>query len=192
MPLEYDEGEGTVLPSVLAHPPPYHRARAPVLYNDIARAIVSGLKFNDRSDLAKLMATWMVRAAAPELKAADIIVSVPLHRLRLLQRRSNQAAEISRWISRFSQRPYSARALIRTRSTPRQVGLGQDQRKRNVQGAFKVPVHWVAAVREKRVVLVDDVLTTGATVSAATQALKRAGAEDVTVLTFAMVPDVHI
>jgi ComF family protein len=131
------------------------------------------------------MAGWMLRAACEEVAAADAIVAVPLHRMRMFRRMFNQSAELARHLARQSGKPFVAQALVRRKRTKQQVGLTANQRSLNVRGAFSVPEGLEDLVFGKRLVLVDDVYTTGATVSAATSALKKAGAVDVTVLTFA-------
>jgi ComF family protein len=136
------------------------------------------------------MAAWMGRAGAELLAAADVVVPVPLHHRRLWWRRFNQSAELARRLvgdeaARGRALVYEPLALARVKATRSQVGLGRRQREDNVRGAFRVRPERRSAVLGKRVLLVDDVFTTGATVGAASRALKRAGARDVDVLTFA-------
>ncbi|WP_328596007.1 ComF family protein [Aureimonas psammosilenae] len=161
--------------------------RAALLYDEAAGRMASALKYGDRGELAPLMAGWMGRAGAELLIDADCVLPVPLHRFRLLRRRFNQSAELARRIAKADGRPYRPLALVRTRHTRRQVGLGSTQRRDNVRGAFLVPEKHRAAIRDKRVLLVDDVFTTGATIDAATLALLRGGAKAVDVLVFARV-----
>lgn len=155
------------------------------IHEGIVRDLVHGLKYRDRTDLAPMMAEWMIRASDGAVAAADMIVPVPLHALRLWRRKFNQAAELARVIAERSARAYRPDVLRRIKRTSRQVGLGARAREDNVRGAFAVPEGAKRELAGKRIVLVDDVYTTGATVAAATRALKRAGAGDVTVLTFA-------
>ena len=186
-PLPIDLGDSLVSPAAMAAPPPFARARAAVLYDDTARRIVHRLKYKDDTSLAPWLARWMVRAGRELVADADVVVPVPLHRARLIQRRFNQSAELARAIARQTELDYEPRLLRRTRNTKRQVGLGNAERRRNVQGAFAVPDTAVGNLAGRRVLLVDDVLTTGATASAATRTLRRAGATSVDVLTFARV-----
>ena len=186
-PLPIDLGEAAISPAAMAAPPPFARARAAVLYDDAARSLVHRLKYRDETALAPWLAKWMVRAGGDVVADADLVVPVPLHRRRLIGRRFNQSSELARAICRETGLPHRPDALSRVRDTRRQVGLGNAERRRNVQGAFAVPDRARADVAGRRVLLVDDVLTTGATVSAATRALRRAGAGDVDVLTFARV-----
>ncbi|MBP1852066.1 ComF family protein [Rhizobium halophytocola] len=184
-PFAYDPGPGAVSPEAIADPPVFDRLRSVTIHNDVARALVHRLKYQDRPDLAPIMAGWMVRAASAELEACDAVVAVPLHRLRLIGRRFNQSAELARHVAHLSGRPFRAGAILRIRRTSQQVGLSANARAVNVRGAFAVPATEHGAIFGAKLVLIDDVYTTGATVSAATRALKRAGAAEVTVLTFA-------
>ncbi len=186
-PFSHDMGDGFLSADAIANPPPFARARAAVSYDDVARRMVQGLKYHDRTDLAPWMAGWMARAGAELLKDADLIVPVPLHRRRFLWRRFNQSAELARALARGAEKPFEPMALARTKLTRQQVGLGAREREDNVRGAFRVPMEADIKVRGRRVLVVDDVYTTGATVSAVARALKRSGAAAVDVLTFARV-----
>ena len=184
-PFTHDLGAGILSADAIANPPVFDRLRSVAIHDGIARSLVHGLKYRDRTDLAAMMAQWMVRAGDGYVSTCDAVVPVPLHALRLWSRKFNQSAELARAIARFSGKPYLPNVLLRTRRTARQVGLGATARQDNVRGAFTVPESGSAGLFGKSIVLVDDVYTTGATVSAATRALKRAGAGEVTVLTFA-------
>ncbi|WP_377299570.1 ComF family protein [Rhizobium sp. SGZ-381] len=186
LPFAHDPGEGMVSALAIAEPPIFDRLRAVALHEGPARNLVHGLKYRDRTDLAPMMAAWMARAGGEHLALCDAIIPVPLHWTRLLKRRFNQSAELGRHLARLSGRPFLTRALTRRKRTGRQVGLTAKGREENVRAAFRVPKGEEHQVFGKRLVLVDDVFTTGATVSSATRALKRAGAAEVTVLTFAM------
>ncbi|MDK9698410.1 MAG: ComF family protein [Siculibacillus sp.] len=187
IPFGYDIGEGALSAEAIAAPPVFDRARAAVLYEDVAREIVRGLKYHDRTELARLVGRMTARAGRELTAEADVIVPLPLHRRRLWTRRFNQAALIAREVARSSGVPIDLTALTRVRATRPQVGLGEREREENVRGAFRVDPAHRPAIAGRRVVLVDDVLTTGATASAATRALRRAGATRVDVLTFARV-----
>jgi len=186
-PFSHDMGEGFLSAEAIANPPPFRRARAAVSYEGVAQKIVLGLKYADRTELAPWMACWMARAGAELIADADIIVPVPLHRRRFLTRRFNQSAELARALGHLSGLPFAPEAVRRVKKTRQQVGLGAREREDNVRGAFHVPPEAEIKVRGRQVLLVDDVYTTGATVSAAARALKRSGAEAVDVLTFARV-----
>ena len=156
------------------------------IHDGPVRQLVHGLKYRDRTDLAAMMALWMLRASDGLVAGCDGIVPVPLHRWRFASRKFNQSAELARHLSRLSGRPFLPRTLIRVKNTSRQVGLTARAREDNVRAAFKVAPGHEIDVAGRHVVLVDDVYTTGATVSSAARALKKAGASEVTVLTFAM------
>lgn len=185
LPFAHDPGDGMVSPQAVAHPPVFDRLRSVALHEGVARHLVHDLKYRDRVDLAPMMAGWMIRAASAEIVGADAILAVPLHRMRMFRRMFNQSAELARHVADQAGKPFLGQALVRRKRTAQQVGLTANQRSLNVRGAFEVPDGRQDLVFGKRLVLVDDVYTTGATVSAATTALKKAGAADVTVLTFA-------
>jgi ComF family protein len=187
IPFAYDPGPGILSMEAIADPPAYGRARAAVRYDDVARGLVHRLKYGDRLDLAAIMGRWMARAGRDLFDDADALVPVPLHWRRLWERRFNQAALLAKAIGEKSGLPVLHDALKRVRSTPQQVGLTQSERAGNVQGAFAVSDDGKAAIHDRRLVLVDDVLTSGATIEACTRALLRAGAGNVDVLVFATV-----
>jgi ComF family protein len=186
LPFSYDPGPGMLSAQAIAHPPSFERLRAAAIFDGTARDMVHGLKYRDRSDLAPIMAGWMERAGGDCLNSCDAILPVPLHRMRFVLRKFNQAAELARHLSKRTGKPYLPATLVRTKRTKRQVGLSAQARQDNVRAAFAVRSGHEADVFGKRIVLIDDVYTTGATVSAATRALKKAGAAEVSVLTFAM------
>jgi ComF family protein len=187
IPFVYDPGPGILSMEAIADPPAYARARAAVRYDDVARTLVHGLKYQDRTDLAPPLGRWMARAGAEILENADLIVPVPLHWRRGWSRRYNQSGALAKVIGRAAAVPVAGTLLQRIRSTPQQIGLSRSERAANVQGAFRVPDERKAEVESRRIVLVDDVLTTGATVDACARALLRAKAANVDVLVFARV-----
>jgi ComF family protein len=187
IPFTYDIGAGALSAEAIADPPPFDRCRAVATYDYVARQLVHGLKYRDRLDLSRWMGNWMRRAGDDLLDEAAVVVAVPLHRRRLWWRRYNQSALLAQAVAEAAGKPFAATALARIRKTVQQVGLTADQRDRNVRGAFQVPPAEKIAVAGRRVLLVDDVYTTGATVKAATRALLRAGATAVDVLVFARV-----
>jgi ComF family protein len=187
IPFTYDPGPGLLSMEAIADPPAYNRARAAVRYDDVARALVLGFKYGDRLDLAPMMGGWMARAGRELLADADALLPVPLHWRRLWARRFNQSAALATAISAVAGVPVLHEALRRVRSTPQQVGRSKRERAGNVQGAFRVPVDRKAEVAGRRLVLIDDVLTSGATVDTCARALLRAGAASVDVLVFARV-----
>lgn len=188
-PFRFDLGQGFLSAEAIADPPPFRRLRSAVLYGDLAGRLVSALKYHDRTDLVPLLAGWMERAGRELLAETDLVVPVPLHRARLLKRRFNQSAELARRLASRSGLPFRPEILLRPRATAAQVGLDGAARRRNLEGAFLVPPARREDLAGKRVLLVDDVFTTGATAEAATRALRRGGAAGVDVLVFARVAD---
>jgi len=186
-PDPQDDADGTPPLCATCHgaPPAFDRARAVLAYDDHSRALLLAFKHADRTDAAQPLAAWMARAGAGLLAQTDLIVPVPLHRWRLWKRRYNQAALLAGALARMSGRPWDPLVLHRARSTPPQGGLGRAGRRANVRGAFRVARP--DRVAGRRVLLVDDVLTTGATVEECAHVLRRAGARGVDVLTLARV-----
>ena len=189
IPFVYDPGPGILSMEAIAAPPAYHRARAAVRFDEISRALVHALKYGDRLDLAPMLGRWTANAGRELLAEADALVPVPLHWRRLWARRFNQSAMLAAAISKESGVSIAPGALKRVRATAQQVGLSRTERAANIQGAFRVPAESKAAVAGRRLVLVDDVLTSGATVEGCARALLRAGAANVDVLVFARVAD---
>jgi ComF family protein len=186
-PFDQDHGApGMISLEAAANPPAFNRARAVARYDcDKARALANRLKYYDRMELAGPMGRWMARAGADILEDADLLAPIPLHRLRLISRRFNQAATLARVVSKESAVPLETLALERIKPTAPQVGLTRTQRAANLAGAFRVAPERAALLSGRNVVLVDDVLTTGATANAATRALLKAGASRVDLLVFA-------
>lgn len=187
IPHSVDMGEGFLSTEAIAHPPPFERLRAVMLYDRLARRMVSSLKYADRTDLARWMAAWMAVAGKELLAEADFVLPVPLHPGRLRSRRFNQSAELARNLVQGVRVKHSPELLKRKKATRQQVGLSERERERNVTGAFVVPQELKLHLKNRRVLLVDDVYTTGATSRAATRALLRGGASAVDVLVFAKV-----
>lgn len=187
-PFAADYGAGPLLsPDAIANPPVYARARAVARFDGPARRLVHRLKYGDRLELARTMGAWMARAGEELLVEADLLVPVPLHARRLAYRQFNQSALLAQAISRMCGVPAEAGLLQRVKATPSQVGLSRTQRGLNLQGAFRVHPEKTTILAGRAVVLVDDVLTSGATVNAASRALLRGGARRVDVIVFARV-----
>src|SRR6202165_3918290 len=191
LPFVYDPGPDMLSMEAISNPPAYARARAAVRYDDVARTLVHALKYQDRTDLAPAMGRWMARAGRELLDGADVLVPVPLHWRRAWSRRQNSSGALARSIERQSGVKVTSEALRRVRPTQQQIGLSRSQRASNVQGAFKVAAQRQSGIQGRRVVLIDDVLTSGATVDACARALLRAKAASVDVLVFARVVDTH-
>ena len=188
LPFEVALGPDARSAEAIADPPPFDRARSAVVYNEVARTLVSRLKYGDRPELARFCARLMARAGHELWEDEPVLVPVPLHRTRQFSRRYNQSTELARALGRLTGLRVDPALVVRSRRTPQQVGLSADARQRNVAGAFAVsPAEPRRGSPGGRVVLVDDVITTGSTVKAVTRALKRAGVADVDVISFARV-----
>jgi ComF family protein len=187
LPFEVSLGPDARSAEAIADPPPFDRARSAVVYNDIARALVSRLKYGDRPELARFCARLMARAGHELWEADAVLVPVPLHRTRQFSRRYNQSTELARALSRITALPSEPGLVSRRKKTRQQVGLSGDARQRNVAGAFAPHPQLLARLRGRRAIVVDDVMTTGATVKAVTRALRAGGAERIDVISFARV-----
>jgi ComF family protein len=188
-PQAYDAGAAARCPACLARKRAFDRVRAAVAYDDASRDLILKLKRADRTDLAGLFALWLCRAARDLTEDADAVVPVPLHPMRLITRRFNQAAEIARPLARRAGLPYLPDVLIRRRDTQSQGGRSAAGRRRNVQAAFAVPRRAWPKIAGRRILLIDDVLTTGATAEGCARVLKAAGARAVHVAAVARVQE---
>lgn len=182
-----DPGERALCDDCMTIARPWDRGRAALMYDENGRRLVLALKHGDRMDLARPAAGWMLKAAQPILKQGMLVVPVPLHWMRLFRRRFNQAALLSRNIAKAAGLEHCPDALIRKRSTGNQDGKTREARFANLVDAFAVPKARERRVRDREVLLVDDVMTSGATFAAASEALFAAGARSVSVLGLARV-----
>lgn len=185
-PFGHHEGKGALCPACTGQRRVFARARAACLYDEHSRELILQLKHADRTELARLFAHWLARSASELLADADLVAPVPLHWRRLLGRRCNQASEIARPLARRAGLAYAPDLLVRTRAGT-QGGKSAGGRRRSVRGAFAVPERRRARVEGRRVLLVDDVMTTGATAEACAKALLGAGASAVDVAVVARV-----
>ncbi len=187
VPFEFVGAPGRICAACAADPPPFTRARAAARYDDRIRDAVLGFKHGDRADRAVGLARLVARAGQAWLAQADIVTGVPLHRRRLLHRRYNQATLVANLLARDAGVDAVPDLMLRTRATRSQGGLSGSARRRNLRGAFAVNPVYRARVSGAHVVLVDDVITTGATISECARVLRRAGAAEITVLGIARV-----
>ncbi len=184
-PLPFALGDKTVSLAAMHHPPKYDRARAAVHYKETGRVLVHRLKFHDMPEMADFLVGYMMRAGADVLADKPLILPVPLHFTRLWKRRYNQSAELARRLARRAGLDYAPHILRRVKPTKAQIGLTRAKRRNNLRGAFAV--RGKNAIVGKQVLLIDDVMTTGATAEACAMVLRRAGAAKIDVLTFARV-----
>jgi ComF family protein len=187
LPFSQELGPGLISPAAEVNPPVFARARAVARYDGPARTLTRRLKYADRLDLAPAMGRWMARAGAELIAESDAILPVPLHRGRLWRRRFNQAALLAHHVAAHAGRPCETGWLTRIKRTRPQVGLTREERADNLQGAFHLSAEAAGQIAGARLLLIDDVLTTGATLNACARALMKAGAARVDALTFARV-----
>lgn len=187
LPFSFDAGDGEALvcAACLDDPPPWREARSVLRYNDASKGLILAFKHADRTDLAPALARWMSRAGAELMERSDLIVPVPLHWLRLFQRRFNQSALLAQALGKIARKPVAPDLLARTRRTASQGHLKRSERFGNVKGAFAVRKGQLSAIQGKTVLLIDDVLTSGATAKECAKTLLKAGAKEVDMLTVA-------
>ncbi len=185
LPLDFDLGGEAVCGSCAQRRPRYSRARAALVYDEVSRPLILAFKNSDRTDAAPLFARWMTNAGDAVLAEATGLVPVPLHWTRLFARRYNQAALLAAAIGRLTDIPVLPDALIRTRRTEKMRAMGRSARTRNVAGVFAVRPAARSWLGGRQVVLIDDVMTTGATIDGCAAALLEAGARGVNVLALA-------
>ncbi len=185
LPFASDQLAGAECGACIQRPASFARARAVLVYDEASRFLVARLKYADQTYAAPSYGPWLARAGAELLADATLLAPVPLHRWRLLRRRYNQAALLADAVQRACAVSYCPDLLLRHRQTSPQVGLSAEARQRNVAGAFQIRTKHLAAIPEARVVLIDDVMTTGATLCECARVLMRAGAARVDVLTLA-------
>ncbi|MEO1206320.1 MAG: ComF family protein [Pseudomonadota bacterium] len=187
--MPFDTGETMISAAAVVSQPAYDRARAIAQYTGNMRKLIHDYKYRDRHDAHALFVNWMAIAGADLLADADIIMPVPLHRWRIFTRRFNQSALLGRDLAKTHKPVYAPDLLRRIRRTKPQVGLSQAQRRGNLAGAFHIKTSAKVRLDGKRILLVDDVITTGATANACAKVLKNAGASAVDILALALVAD---
>ncbi len=187
--FEFDGGDfaSERCAACIAVPYAFHRSRAACVYDEASRGLILKYKHGDQQQFSGLFARWIERAASDLIADADAVMPVPLHRMWLLSRRFNQAAEIARPLARHAGLDYLPDALIRTQATTSQGGKSMRGRRLNVKSAFGVTEAGRRRIKGRRILLIDDVLTTGATGEACARTLMDAGARAVDLAVIARV-----
>lgn len=184
IPFQYDPGDKLLSGEALRDPPAFKHARAVVEHDGLAQRLVTRLKYGDHTELAPWMANWMLRTGRELVEECDIVIPIPLHRTRFWKRGYNQSAELARVIAAKGGKVFFPEAVIRIKATHQQVGLKMTERRENVRGAFSITKKAQKRIKNSKILLIDDVYTTGATVRAASETLIKVGAASVDVLTF--------
>jgi ComF family protein len=187
IPFEFETKQGLICPSCAGKPPLYDQARAALVYNDQSRDLILRFKNGDQTHAVRSFTPWLRRAGADMLTRADIIIPVPLHPFRLIRRRYNQSALLAQDLSKQSGAACYVDGIRRTKHTKVQGHLTYKKRYKNVRNVFDIKEKYRGDLDGKDIVLVDDVLTTGATVNECCKVLRSAGAETISVLTVARV-----
>ena len=182
-----EDGQAAFCDDCLVVTRPWVSGRAVMAYRGVGRRLVLALKHGDRTDLAPSVADWLKKVGQPILTPDTVLVPIPIHWTRMLTRRYNQAAELSRALAYSANLTHCPDALLRTRKTLKQDGMTVDERFANLHGAIEANPKRADCFAGKTVCLVDDVMTSGATLTVATSALLSAGAEKVCVLVLARV-----
>ena len=188
LPFASDAQAGPRCGSCVANPPRFSRGRSAFVYDEGVRRLLLPFKHGDRPVLARTLAPHLARAGADLLADRPLLVPVPLHRLRLMRRRYNQAALLAQAVGRITGCPVIPDLLRRVRATPSLDDRSPEERRAILAGAIAVRPRRRGAVVGRRVVLIDDVMTSGATADACAAALIDAGAAGVDVLVAARVP----
>lgn len=187
LPFEYDPGLGALCGDCIRVPPLFERARSALAYDDASREMILRFKHGGDETLSRLFARWMALAGGGLFMQQTVIVPVPLHPWRRIRRRFNQSALLAADLARLTGLPDDPLSLVRVKRTPSQGGLGKTARTLNVRGAFAIRPDRRERVAGRRILLVDDVWTSGATAEACIRACRKAGSGPVSLLTLARV-----
>jgi ComF family protein len=183
LPFDFDLGEGAICGACTAAKPLYHKALSVFSYDQNSKSLLQGLKYQDKTHLAPYLAKLLYGISHDMLKDADILVPVPLNKIRLLSRLYNQSSLLCLYLRKLTNIAFEPNILIRSKNSVSQTGLSKKKRLKNVKGAFVANAKY--HIEGKNIILVDDVITTGATIEACTKELLKAGAAKVSVLSVA-------
>lgn len=186
-PFPFDIEPGTISAAALKNPPSYDKARGVAAYDGTMKELIHKLKYNDRHELLNLFTNWMKFSGKELIEQSDIILPIPLYKTRLWQRRFNQSALLAKRLSEITSLPYECAILRRQKKTRSQVGLTSKERYQNLKNAFVIEQNKKEKLENKTVLLIDDVITTGATINSAALSLKNSGAKTVYILSLAIV-----
>lgn len=185
LPFEFAATDGNLCGACLQQLPVFSKARAVFSYDDVSRKIITSFKYSDKIEPQAVYAKWMARVGKEMLEEADIIMPVPLHRVKLLLRKYNQAALLAKELARISGKKIMVSALLRKKHTKAQAGFSRQNRLKNITGAFVINKKYLDKIAGKKILLIDDVMTTGATVTECSKILLKAKVARVEVLTLA-------
>lgn len=186
-PFPFDLEPGTISATALKNPPHYDKARGVATYEGTMKELIHKLKYNDRHELLNLLVAWMKTAGIELIQQSDLIIPIPLYKSRQWERRFNQSALLAKRLSEQSNIPYECSILLRKKKTRSQVGLTSKERYQNLKNAFVIEETKKNKLEGKSILVIDDVITTGATINSAAIALKKSGAKSVNILSLAIV-----
>jgi len=184
IPSQFDIAEKILCSECIADTPHFDYARSVFKYNDFIGSIISGLKYSDKTPFAKNLSDNL-KTKASEIPDFDLICSVPIHRKKLMSRKYNQSALLANWLGKKTNKKVNNLLLIKTKNTKPQAGLHRKERIANIKNTFKLNNKYQKQIQGKNILLIDDVITTGATASECAKILKKSGAEKVFLLTIA-------
>jgi len=186
-PFEFITPDESVCGDCFAYPPEFTSLRSALVYDENISPLILGFKYGDKLHAKNTFAKWMIRAARDTLPDCDLIIPVPLHYSRLWKRRYNQAGEIGKEISVQTNITFIPDVLKRNRFTQTQKGLTTKQRQDNVKSSFKVRPLYLNQIKGKKIIIIDDVYTSGATLNECAKTLNKQGAKTIHALTLARV-----
>lgn len=184
-PLEDSAKEGSLCGYCIQETPSYDAGRSVFIYSQKSKKMITDFKYGDKQHGLPRFAKWLELYGKPLIETADVVVPIPLHRRKLLQRKFNQAALLAAKLAKHTHILYGPEMLLRVKYNPPQASLSFKQRQKNIKGAFRVNPRFKKSLKGQSVLLIDDVMTTGATVKECATQLKKAGAKTVSFLTLA-------